>query len=334
MKGYRRYFLNKLTWFLVTFVFAFLLNFILPRLMPGDPVAVITQRVTQGMQSSTGIQAVYNQYADLFGTNKPLLEQFWLYVRNVVHGDFGVSFSQYPRPVADILKSSVWWTVCLQFPAIIVGWLIGNTLGALAAYLKGGFDKVLMPVSIFVSNFPAFGMAVILLVVFGVRLKWFPTSGGYGFDLIPNYSWEFVWSVFVHYQLPFWSIVLIAIGGQAIGMRSMAIYELNADYVKFSRFMGIQDRKIIGYVFRNAMLPQITGLALSIGTMVGGALVAEIIFSYPGLGYTLLNGIMGQDYPLISAVTLIITAMVLSANFIIEILYGFIDPRIKAAQSD
>ncbi len=111
-----------------------------------------------------------------------------------------------------------------------------------------------------------------------------------------------MWSVIVHYQLPFWSIVLIAIGGQAIGMRSMSIYELNADYVKYSRFMGIKDRKIVGYVFRNAMLPQITGLALSIGTMVGGALVAEIIFSYPGLGYTLLNAVMGQDYPLISAV--------------------------------
>lgn len=334
MRGYRRYFLNKLAWFFITFVFAFLLNFILPRLMPGDPVAVITQRVTQGMQSSSGIQEVYNQYAELFGTNKPMLEQFFLYVKNVVRGDFGISFSQYPRPVADILKSSVWWTVCLQFPAIIVGWLIGNTLGALAAYLKGGFDKVLMPISIFVSNFPAFGMAVILLVIFGVGLKWFPTSGGYGFDLIPNLSWKFVWSVIVHYQLPFWSIVLIAIGGQAIGMRSMAIYELNADYVKFSRFMGIKDRKIIGYVFRNAMLPQITGLALSIGTMVGGALVAEIIFSYPGLGFTLLTGVRGQDYPLISASTFIITAMVLSANLIIEIIYGFIDPRIKAAQSD
>ena len=150
-----------------------------------------------------------------------------------------------------------------------------------------------MPVSIFVSSFPAFGMAVILLVIFGVGLKWFPTSGGYGFDLIPNFSWKFMWSVIVHYQLPFWSIVLIAIGGQAIGMRSMSIYELNADYVKYSRFMGIKDRKIIGYVFRNAMLPQVTGLALSIGTMVGGALVAEIIFSYPGLGYTLLNGCHG-----------------------------------------
>jgi peptide/nickel transport system permease protein len=140
--------------------------------------------------------------------------------------------------------------------------------------------------------------------------------------------------VIVHYQLPFWSIVLIAIGGQAIGMRSMSIYELNADYVKYSRFLGIKDNKIIGYVFRNAMLPQVTGLALSIGTMVGGALVAEIIFSYPGLGFTLLNAITGSDYPMISAVAMIITLMVLLANFAIEIIYGFIDPRIKAAQSD
>jgi len=332
--GYRRYFLNKALWFVVTLVCAFLLNFFLPRLMPGDPVAAIVARMAQGMSNATGAQAIYQQYTELFGTNKPMLQQFFIYVNNVLHGDFGFSFSQYPRTVADAIASSIWWTICLQFPAIIVGWLIGNTLGALAAYLKKGFDKVLMPVSIFVSNFPAFGMAVILMVIFGVGLKWFPTSGGYGFDMIPNTSWEFIWSVIVHYQLPFWSIVLIAIGGQAIGMRSMAIYELNADYVKYSRFMGIKDRKIIGYVFRNAMLPQVTGLALSIGTMVGGALVAEIIFSYPGLGFTILNAVMGQDYPLISAATLIITLMVLIAMFLIDIIYGFIDPRIKATQLD
>lgn len=334
MKGYRKYFLSKFLWFLITLVSAFVLNFILPRLMPGDPVAAITAKVVQGMTSDTAVQAVYREYANLFGTNKPMLEQFFLYVRNVVQGNFGLSFSQYPRPVADVIKSSILWTICLQFPAIIVGWLIGNTLGALAAYLKGGFDKVLMPVSIFVSNMPAFGMAVILLAIFGIELKWFPTSGGYGFDLIPSLSWSFLWSVIVHYQLPFWSIVLIAIGGQAIGMRSMAIYELNADYVKYSRFLGIKDGKIIGYVFRNAMLPQVTGLALSIGTMVSGALVAEIIFSYPGLGTTILTAVKGGDYPLISATALIITLMVLSANFLIEILYGFIDPRIKAAQAD
>jgi peptide/nickel transport system permease protein len=334
VEGYEKYFLRKALWFSVTCVFAFLLNFILPRLMPGDPVRAIISRLAQGMSNATGVQAIYQQYTELFGTNKPMLEQFFIYVKNVYHGDFGFSFSFYPRTVADVLKSSILWTIGLQFPAIIVGWLIGNTLGALAAYIRKGFDKVLMPTSIFVSNFPAFGMAVILLVIFGVGLKWLPTSGGYGFDLIPSFTWSFMWSVIVHYQLPFWSIVLIAVGGQAIGMRSMSIYELNADYVKYSRFMGIKDRKIVGYVFRNAMLPQITGLALSIGTMVSGALVAEIIFSYPGLGYTMLNAVMGQDYPLISAATLIITLMVLIATFLIEILYGFIDPRIKAAQAD
>lgn len=334
MKGYRRYFLNKLLWLLVTALFAFILNFTLPRLMPGDPVAAIVARLAQGMSNSTGMKAVYEQYAEQFGTNKPMITQFFMYVGNVFQGKFGASFSQFPRPVVDILKSSIWWTVCLQFPAIIVGWIIGNVLGVLAAYIRKGFDKVIMPVSLFISNLPAFGMAVILLVIFAVDLKWFPTSGGYGFDLIPEFSWRFIWSVIVHYQLPFWSIVLIAIGGQAIGMRSMSIYELNADYVKYARFLGIKDRKIVGYVFRNAMLPQITGLALAIGTMVGGALVAEIIFSYPGLGTTLLSAIQGQDYPLISAVTLIITVMVLLANFAIEIIYGLIDPRIKAAQTD
>ncbi len=334
MKGYRRYFLNKFFWFGLTLVFAFILNFILPRLMPGDPVAAITARMAQGMSNTAGVQAIYEQYTKLFGTDLPLYQQFLIYVRNVFQGDFGFSFSQYPRTVADVLRAAIPWTLALQLPAILVGWLLGNMLGALAAYRRGYFDKAIMPASIFMSSLPAFGMAVILLVIFAVSLDWFPTSGGYGFDLIPNLSWSFIWSVIVHYQLPFWSIVLITIGGQAIGMRSMAIYELNADYVKYSRFMGIKDNKIVRYVFRNAMLPQITGLALAIGTMIGGALVAEVIFSYPGLGSTILSAALGQDYPLISATALIITIMTLLANFSMEILYGVLDPRIKAAQAD
>jgi peptide/nickel transport system permease protein len=334
LKGYLRYFGGKLLWFLVTLVFAFILNFTLPRLMPGDPVAGIIARMAQGMSDAVGLQATYEHYTELFGLDKPIIQQFFIYVNNVLHGDFGYSIAQYPRTVADVLRSSIWWTIALQFPAILVGWLVGNFLGALAAYLKGGYDRVLMPASLFASSLPAFGMAVILLVVFAVTLEWLPTSGGYGFDLIPNPSWEFVWSVIVHYQLPFWSIVLVTIGGQAIGMRSMSIYELNADYVKYARFMGIKDSKILRYVFRNAMLPQITGLALAIGTMVGGALVAEIIFSYPGIGSTIYTAALGGDYPLISATALIITLMVLITTFAIEIFYGFIDPRIKAAQTE
>lgn len=334
MKGYKKYYTNKIIWYLVTLVIAVVLNFVLPRLMPGDPVSAIAARSVDGMTDTTAIQKVYEEYAEKFGVNKPMIVQFGAFVKNMLKGDFGVSFSQYPRTVSDIVASSVWWTVCLQLPAILVGWFLGNLLGAVAAYMKGVFDKAILPVFLFFSNVPAFGMATVLLFVFAIHLGWFPTSGGYGFELIPNASWEFFQSVMWHYQLPFWSIVLITIGGQAIGMRSMSIYELNADYVKYSRFLGIKDRKIVGYVFRNAMLPQITGLAMSIGTMIGGALVAEIIFSYPGIGSTILSAVKGRDYPLISACTLIITIMVLLANLAVEILYGVIDPRIKAAQQD
>lgn len=334
VKGYFKYFRNKFFWFVVTLIFAFLLNFLLPRLMPGDPVAAITAKIAQGSTSIETVKEVYKEYEQLFGTDKPISQQFVLYVRNVFNGDFGTSFTQYPRKVSSIIGSSLGWTLALQLPAILVGWIIGNVLGALAAYVKKGWDKVVMPVAIFVNNLPAFGLAVIMLVIFAVQLKWFPTSGGYGFDLIPSFTPNFIKSVLVHYQLPFWTLVLIAIGGQAIGMRSMSIYELNADYVKYARFMGVPDGKIIGYVFRNAMLPQVTGLALALGTMVGGSLVAETIFSYPGLGSTILSAVMGSDYPLISAATLIVTMMVLAFNFLIEIIYGLIDPRIKAAQSD
>lgn len=334
MKGYSQYFRKKIIWFLITFLCALILNFILPRLMPNDPIAGIMSRMAGSSSNQTSLQQVYQDYTRLFGIDQPIHIQFAKYVQNLLRGDLGVSFTQYPRTVVNILQSSIWWTVGLQFPAIIVGWLIGNVLGALAAYIRRGFDKVLLPASLFATSIPAFGMAIIMLVIFAMKLKVAPTSGGYGFDLLPEFSMKFIKSIIEHYQLPFWSIVIIAIGGQAIGMRSMSIYELNADYVKYSRFLGIKDRKIVGYVFRNAMLPQITGLALSIGTMVSGALVAEIVFSYPGLGSTMLGAITGADYPLVSGTTLIITVMVLIANFLIEIVYGLIDPRIKAAQME
>ncbi len=334
MKGYRKYFGKKIIWFLITLVVAVILNFVLPRLMPNDPVAAITGKMAQGVTDASASQRIYEKYQEEFGTNKPMIEQFFIFVGNLFKGDLGTSFSQYPRKVSDILASSLGWTIALQLPAIIVGWLLGNLLGALAAYIRKGFDKVLLPMALFMSNIPAFGMAVIMLVLFAVKWKIAPTSGGYAYDMIPNFSWDFVKSVIAHYQLPFWSIVLISIGGQAVGMRSMSIYELNADYVKYARFLGIKDRKIVGYVFRNAMLPQVTGLAMSIGTMIGGALVAEIIFSYPGLGSTMFTAISGGDYPLISATTLIITLMVLVLSFLLDIIYGFIDPRVKAAQLD
>ncbi len=332
MKGYRKYFGKKLLWFVITFIVAVILNFILPRLMPADPVASITGKLAGGNSDASAVAEIYKRYQKEFGTDLPMIQQFFRFCKNAIHGNFGLSFSQYPRSVSNIIASSIGWTIALQLPAILVGWLLGNILGALAAYIRKGYDKVLLPIALFLGNVPAFGMAVIMLVIFGVYLKIAPISGGYAFDMIPHLSWNFIKSVISHYQLPFWSIVIISIGGQAVGMRSMSIYELNADYVKYSRFLGIKDRKIVGYVFRNAMLPQVTGLAMSIGTMIGGALVAEIIFSYPGLGSTMYSAVTSADYPLISATTLIITIMVLVMTFLLDIIYGFIDPRVKAAQ--
>lgn len=334
MKGYRKYYLQKIGWYLVTLVVAVFLNFMLPRLMPGNPVASIAQSAISPGMDATAVQKVLDDYATRFGLDKPLYVQFFTFVGNALKGDFGISFSNYPREISDLLASSIGWTIALQLPAIIVGWILGNVLGAIAAYMKGVFDKAILPAFLFIGNIPAFGMATVMVLVFAVYLKVAPSGGGYGYELIPNMSWEFISSVIKHYQLPFWSIVLITIGGQAIGMRSMSIYELNADYVKYSRFLGIKDNKIVGYVFRNAMLPQITGLAMSIGTMIGGNIVAETIFNYPGIGTTMLAAISNRDYPLISASTLMITIMVLVANLAIEILYGIIDPRIKAAQQD
>ena len=331
-KGLKKYLKKKIIWFIITFIAAIILNFILPRLMPGDPVnAIVGKNISPGA-SQEQVQQQIEFYKHQFGLDKNLFGQFLDFVKNAANGTFGVSYSQYPRTVSDIIGSGIWWTIALQLPAILTGWILGNLLGAVAAYRRGIWDKLFMPISLFFSAIPAFGAAVILMVIFAVNLGIAPINGAYDPGMIPGFNLKFIGSVIAHYQLPFWSIVLISIGGQAVGMRSMSIYELNADYVKYSRFLGIKDSKIVRYVFRNAMLPQVTGLAMSIGSMVGGALVAETIFSYPGLGMAMLSAIGSSDYPVISAITLIITVMVLLAAFFLDIIYAFIDPRVKAAQ--
>ncbi|MCI8920365.1 ABC transporter permease [Oscillospiraceae bacterium 21-37] len=334
MKGFMKYYGKRIVWYVITLVVAVFLNFLLPRLMPGDPVKALAVQATQGVTDPSVQQKMIEQYSKEFGLDKSLPEQFFVYVGKLFQGDMGNSLSQYPRTVNDIIGSSVVWTLGLQIPAIIVGWFLGNLLGAIAAYIRKAVDAAVLPLFMFISNFPAFGLAFIMIYVFSSVLKIAPTGGGYSFDMNPSMSWEFFASVLRHYQLPFWTAVLITIGGQAIGMRSMSIYELNADYVKYSRFLGIKDWKIVLYVFRNAMLPQITGLALSFGTMIGGNLVAEIVYNYPGLGTAMFGAIGARDYPLLSGCTLVITIMVLIANLVVEILYGIIDPRVKAAQME
>lgn len=342
-----RYALQRGGWYLITFFVAVTINFYLPRLGKSNPVDIIMGQASSGLSNEAARQkeesylkefglAKVDQSGELMRTEdgRPIrsskFEQFTNYVKMTLKGDLGTSFQKYPKKVVDVILEAVPWTIALQLPTIVFGWIFGNLLGAFAAYKRGVFDKVFFPVTQLLSSIPFFVFGMVLVYVFAVVMGWFPAMGGYASDIIPSFSWSFFKSVAYHYVLPFFSIFLILAGGQAIGMRSMGIYELGTDYIKYAKWLGIKEGRVLLYVFRNAMLPQLTGLALSLGTMIGGALITEMIFSYPGLGMAMLTAIQNQDYPVIQGCTLLITISVLIANFTVDILIGFFDPRVKA----
>jgi len=344
-----RHILGRAGWYFVTFLVAVTINFFLPRLGDANPIDTIIARASSGSSDAVAQKKIAESYlkefrliqvddqgqilrdakGDPIKTGLP--EQFASYLLMSLKGDLGTSILQYPKKVSEIIKDALPWTLALQLPTIIFGWIVGNLLGALAAYKRGVFDRFLYPLALLASAVPAFCVGILLVYVFGIRLEWFPAVGGYDDSMVPNLSWEFISSASYYYVLPFLSIFLIVLGGQAIGMRSMCIYELGTDYVKYAKLLGIREGKILLYMFRNAMLPQLTGLALALGAMVGGALITEMIFSYPGLGMAVLTAIQGNDYSVITGCTLLVTVTVLVANFTVDILVGFLDPRIRAA---
>lgn len=332
--GLGRYIGKKALWYLGALVAAILLNFILPRLVPGNPVDTIVSNLARGSNvTADQQQKIYASFVSQFGLDKPLWEQFLVYLNNIVHGNLGVSFASFPTSVNHLVGQAVPWTLAIQLPSIVIGWIIGNALGAIAAFKGGRWDSGAFTSSLFLSALPYYCLSIILLYFLALKAGLFPVGGAYSYGLSPGFNMEFITDAMHYYWLPFLSLVLVIIGGQAVGMRSMAIYELGSDYVNFSRGLGIGQGKIVGYIFHNAMLPQITGLALSIGTMVGGALITELVFNYPGMGTLLFNAISANDYPVIQSVTLLITVAVLFANFAVEVVYGIVDPRIRAAKS-
>ena len=330
--GLGKYLLRKVLWYAGALLAALVLNFLLPRLVPGSPVDAIIAQMTQGggVQGEQ-LQAIHENFMREFGLDKPRWEQFLVYLQNLLHGDLGTSFGLYPAKVSGLVAAALPWSIAIQLPAVLIGWLVGNVIGALAAFKGGMMDRGAFVSSLFLSSMPYYCLAIILLYVFAVAWPVLPAGRGYSFGVSPELTWTFFSDAVTHYWLPFLSLMLIFVGGQAVGMRSMAIYELGSDYVNYARGLGLPDGRVVRYIFRNAMLPQLTGLALSIGGLVGGALITEIVFSYPGIGSLLFSAISQNDYPLIQAITLIIAVAVLLANFLVEVAYGFVDPRIRAA---
>ena len=309
----------------------------------GKPVMVKdpkTKKKVEKVEKVAVMESVQAEHQDTLMVEEPVfktdpklssaLSQFFRYIGNVFKGDLGLSY-QNNEPVTNVIKKSLPWTLLIQAPTILLGWIIGNLLGAFAAYKRGIFDKVFFPCAMFLNGVPYFVFGMLLVAMFSITLGWFPAMGAYSSD-IPEltFSWTCIKSVAWYYILPFFSCFPILLSGQATGMRSMSIYELGTDYMKYAKWLGLREGKIISYVFRNAMLPQLTGLAQSLGAMVGGALITEMIFSYPGLGMAMLNAIQKNDYATIQGCTLMISTCVLVANFAVDVLIAVFDPRVKA----
>ncbi len=321
----KRYLGRKLAIYALTFFLAVTIDWMIPRFMPGNPVQTMLSRVSLKAEAA---EALRGYYVKAFGLDVPVWQQYLNFWRAVFRGDLGVSVYLFPKRVSAVLIDAVPYSIALLIPAILLSWLAGNKFGAFAARRRW-LDNTLLPVGYFLTATPYMWLGVLMAWAFGIVLDVFPIAGAYSFRMSPHLSWAFVKDLLWHWFLPFASLFIVMFGGWAIGMRNMIIYELEADYSKYLESLGAPAHLIRRYAFRNAMLPQITGLALQLGVIAAGAIVTEIVFSYPGIGHLLMQAIQNQDYFLIQGCFLFIIMGVLLANLAVDILYIIVDPRTR-----
>jgi peptide/nickel transport system permease protein len=321
----RRYFTRKLLIYVLTAILAVTIDWLIPRFMPGNPVQTMINRA--GLKAESA-KLIYSFYMQAFGFDLPIWRQYLNFWIALFHGDFGVSTWLFPRPVIRIIADALPYDVFLLLPAILASWFAGNRFGAYAARSKW-LDNSILPIGYILTATPYMWLGILLAWVFGIVLRILPYSGAYSFTMMPHLSWAFVLSLLEHWILPFLSLFMVMFGGWAIGMRNMIIYELEADYSHYLEALGAPRSLVRRYAFNNAVLPQITGLALQLGVIVGGALVTEIVFAYPGVGYLILQAIQNHDYFLLQGCFLFIIIGVLLANFLIDIAYVLVDPRTR-----
>ncbi len=328
------YFLRRAGFFVATLWAAVTLNFLIPRLEPGDPAEAIVSRLA-GKSQAVDPRQVEAIRKLLGAPDGSLLSQYWDYLGELVHGSYGVSYTYYPYTVTQVIGEALPWTLVLVGVTQILSFVVGTLLGAWAAYRRNSrVDSVVTLGSTFVGTLPFFWIALLLIYVFAITLRWFPEGGGYGGGSNPGWSWVFFSDAFQHSVLPAVSLLVTGPIGWIIGMRNNMVQELGEDYARLARAKGLPQRRIaLTYGARIAILPNVTGFAIALGSILGGTVLVETIFNYPGLGRLLLEAVSNKDYPVMQALFLFTTVGVLIANFLADVVYGLLDPRVRRTEA-
>lgn len=325
------YLVRRLGMFALTIWLGATIIFIIPRLAPGDPITAMVTRMSAQSGYVENSAAIIESWRRRFGLDAPLHIQYLRYLGNTVNGDLGYSMTSFPAGVTEMVGRSLPWTIGLLAIATLISFVLGTTVGALMGWRRTpAVLKSLLPLTLTFTSIPFFMLAILLIYVFAFGLRWFPISGAVKSGIPPGLSWAFISSVVYHGTLPAFAIVITSMGFWALGMRGMMITTDGEDYLVLAQAKGLRSSWIFWrYAVRNAMLPQFTALALSISGIVGGNILVEYLFAYPGTGYLLYQGIVNSDYTLIQGIVFILIFATALAVLIIDLLYPLLDPRIS-----
>jgi peptide/nickel transport system permease protein len=318
---------RRLLFYVVAAWVALTLNFLLPRAVPGNAVQDIMSKFPNLQPSA------YKALEAMLGVGHPgsLSHQYWAYLVDVFHFNFGTDVIEYPAKVSTLLGETIPWTLTLVGTATVIAFVLGTALGILAGWRHGGWLDRVLPGLMFLQAIPYFFLALILVDLLAIKVHLFPIGQGYAGGLVPGWHWAFIGSAVYHSLLPAFTIVVTSVAGWMLQMRNVMITTIGEDYVLAAQAKGLSSRRVVfTYAARNAILPQLQGFGLALGFVVSGAIVMEIVFSYPGIGLLLFNAVTSNDYPLTEAIFLVITFTVLLANLIVDLVIVFVDPRVRA----
>jgi len=326
-----RFALRRVGFFVLTLWACVTLNFLLPRMMPGNPAIALLARF-HGRLNPQSLKAI--EIAFGVNTHQGLWSQYVGYLHDLLTGNFGTSITFFPQSVSSVIRAAIPYTLGLVGITTILAFVLGTFIGIVGAWRRGGFlDSLLPPLFVVTSAIPYFWVGMLMILVFGLQLRWFPYTFSYDPTLNPGFNGTFITSAIEHAILPAVAILITSIGAWILTMRNTMITTLAEDYVKMARAKGLPGRRImIDYAARNAILPNLSGFAMSIGFIVSGAVLVEYVFNYNGVGYLLVQALNSEDYPLMQALFLLITMAVLIAILLADVVTAIFDPRTRAAR--